>query len=57
MDVKNSNLITIIAGIIFITIGYLNILNATSWWHYVTFICGIIIFCFGAYGYKTGRRF
>lgn len=57
MDVKTSNIITIIAGIVFILLGFVNILNATSWLHYITFIIGFIIVGFGVYGYYMGRRF
>jgi len=57
MDIKTSNMITIDAGIIFILIGIMKIMNATSWWHYVTFICGIIMVGFGIYGYRNNRRF
>lgn len=57
MDVKTSNIITMIAGVVFIGLGINNILHSTQWWRYVTFIIGIIIFAMGAYGYKTGRRF
>ncbi len=56
MDVKTSNIITMIAGVIFIGLGIINIVNGTHWWHYVTFIIGIIILILGAYGYKTGKR-
>jgi hypothetical protein len=57
MDSKTSNIITMVAGIIFIVLGAGNISHATSWWHYATFIIGIIVVCFGVYGYKTGRKF
>ena len=57
MDVKTSNIITMIAGVVFIGLGINNILNGTEWWRYVTFVIGIIILAFGAYGYKTGKRF
>lgn len=57
MDVKTSNIITIGAGIVFILLGIMNILNATSWFHYITFIIGFIIVGFGIYGYYSGRRF
>lgn len=57
MDIKTSNMITIGAGFVFILIGIMNIMNATSWWHYVTFICGIIMVGFGIYGYRNNRRF
>ena len=57
MDVKTSNIITMIAGVIFIGLGINNILQSSQWWRYVTFIIGIIIFTMGAYGYKTGKRF
>ncbi|MCA1917129.1 hypothetical protein [Methanospirillum hungatei] len=57
MDVKTSNIITMAAGVIFILLGINNIMQGTAWWHYITFVIGIIILALGAYGYKTGKRF
>ncbi len=57
MDAKTSNIITMIAGVIFIGLGINNIIQGTQWWNYLTFCIGIIIVALGAYGYKTGKRF
>jgi len=57
MDVKTSNLITMVAGVIFVLLGINNIMQGTAWWRYITFVIGIIILALGAYGYKTGKRF
>ncbi|MDD1724097.1 MAG: hypothetical protein LUQ07_03085 [Methanospirillum sp.] len=57
MDTKTANIITIVVGFVFVLLGINNILNASSWWYYITFFAGILIVCLGVYGYKTGRRF
>jgi hypothetical protein len=57
MDVKTSNTITMIVGVVFIILGINNILQGSEWWRYITFVIGILIVILGAYGYKTGKRF
>lgn len=56
MDLKNPYITTIIAGIIFVFLGISNIINGTTWWHYITFFLGLVIVGIGIRGYKNGTK-